>query len=107
MNIKETKTSKTFTSGNDKYVIEAIASSDVTREGITIASGVVRAKDEEGNTQVAPPMNHLANFSRDWDKQFNFNFFVTTPAERAEILSLIEEFIAAVEATTIGVKTTI
>lgn len=98
MEIKETKTSKTFTSGNDKCVIEAIASSDVTRDGVSIQSGVVRAKDEAGNAQVAPPMNHLANFSRDWDKQFNFNFFVTTPAERAEILSLIEEFIVAVEA---------
>lgn len=98
MDIKETKTSKTFTSGNDKYVIEAIASLDVTRDGVSIQSGVVRAKDEEGNAQVAPPMNHLANFSRDWDRQFNFNFFVTTSAERAEILSLIEEFIAAVEA---------
>lgn len=97
MDIKETKTSKTFTSGNDKYVIEAIASSDVTRDGVSIQSGVVRAKDEEGNAQVAPPMNHLANFSRDWDKQFNFNFFVMTPAERAEILSLIEEFIASIE----------
>lgn len=97
MDIKETKTSKTFTSGNDKYVIEAIASSDVTREGVTIQSGVVRAKDEEGNAQVIPPMNHLANFSRDWDKQFNFNFFATTSTERAEILSLIEEFIAMAE----------
>lgn len=97
MDIKETKTSKTFTSGNDKYVIEAIASLDVTRDGVSIQSGVVRAKDEEGNAQVAPPMNHLANFSRDWDNQFNFNFFVTTPAERAEILSLIEEFIASIE----------
>lgn len=97
MNIKETKTSKTFTSGDDKYFIVAIASSDVTREGVSIQSGVVIAKNEEGNAQVAPPMNHLANFSRDWDKQFNCNFFVTTPAERASLLSLIEEFIASVE----------
>jgi hypothetical protein len=97
MELKITSTTRTITSSNDKYSIEATVVSDLVREKVRIESGVVRAEVAEDDVAMVAPMNHIANFSHDFDRQFNFNFYVATPAERAEILALIEEFIAAVE----------
>lgn len=97
MELKITSTTRTIASSNDKYSVEGTIVSDLTRGKERIESGVVRAKVSEDNVAMVAPMNHIANFSRDFDRQFNFNFYVATPAERAEILALIEEFIAAAE----------
>lgn len=100
MELKITRTAKTISSSNDKYSVEATVVSDLARGKVRIESGVVRAKVSEDNVAMVAPMNHIANFSRDFDRQFNFNFYVATPAERAEILALIEDFVAAVEEKT-------